>query len=185
MKKYNDTDLREALRRLEAGRPPTEVPADFLAGVMQDIECQKRPRRTRHIALAAIAAAASIALFMVLTTEPQQATDTTSGNTAQYPGARDTLMKKQLVKTVSLPTAHSESASIPDKADSRPTQGGFPVQARRTENEPTTSNDEYLAQLESDLADVRDSCYLAQVERMIADNEELQQLMNELTNHKQ
>ena len=39
--------------------------------------------------------------------------------------------------------------------------------------------------MESDLADVRDSCYLAQVERMIADNEELQRLINEMTNHKQ
>lgn len=39
--------------------------------------------------------------------------------------------------------------------------------------------------MESDLADVRDSCYLAQVERMISDNEELQRLMNEMTNHKQ
>ena len=39
--------------------------------------------------------------------------------------------------------------------------------------------------MESDLADVRDSCYLAQVKRMIADNEELQRLIKEMTNHKQ
>ena len=62
--------------------------------------------------------------------------------------------------------------------------------SRATLSQPTTSNrkdapDDYVAQMESELADVRDSCYLAQVERMIADNEELQRMMDEMTNHKQ
>ena len=45
--------------------------------------------------------------------------------------------------------------------------------------------DDYMAELEKGLADVRDSCYLAQVEHMISDNEELQRLLNEMTNPKQ
>jgi len=75
MKKYNDTDLREALRRREAKRPQTEVPDDFLSNVMQKTEAQQHPRRQDasgnrrpwRIALAALAAAASVALVVMLT----------------------------------------------------------------------------------------------------------------------
>ena len=75
MKTYNDTDLREALRRREAKRPQTEVPDDFLSNVMQKTEAQQHPRRQDasgnrrpwRIALAALAAAASVALVVMLT----------------------------------------------------------------------------------------------------------------------
>ncbi len=39
--------------------------------------------------------------------------------------------------------------------------------------------------MEAELAGVRDSCYLAQVERMVLADEALSQLMNEMTNPKQ
>ena len=40
MNKFNDNDIREALRRSEAKRQPAEVPDDFLASVMGKIETE-------------------------------------------------------------------------------------------------------------------------------------------------
>ena len=185
MKKYNDTDLREALRRREAKRPRTEVPADFLDNVLQDIECQKRPRHTWRMALTALAAAASIALFMILSMQPEAMPEATLSHTVQKLGAKDTLTKEMLTEAVSQPTAPLGRAVSPSRADCQSEPVGLPVRSSRTEKEPTDSLDYYIAQMEAELAGVRDSCYLAQVERMIADNEELQRLINEMTNHKQ
>lgn len=75
MNEWNDSELREALRRREARRPRTEVTEDFVNGVMREIEASEHPgrldasanRRPWRIALAALAAAASIVLVFVWT----------------------------------------------------------------------------------------------------------------------
>jgi len=185
MKKYNDTDLREALLRREAKRPRTEVPADFLDNVLQDIECQKRPRHTWRMALTALAAAASIALFMILSMQPEAMPEATLSHTVQKLGAKDTLTKEMLTEAVSQPTAPLGRAVSPSRADCQSEPVGLPVRSSRTEKEPTDSLDYYIAQMEAELAGVRDSCYLAQVERMVLADEALSQLMNEITSQKQ
>jgi hypothetical protein len=185
MKKYNDTDLREALRRREAKRPRTEVPADFLDNVLQDIECQKHPRHTWRMALTALAAAASIALFMILSMQPEAMPEATLSHTVQKLGAKDTLTKEMLTEAVSQPTAPLGRAVSPSRADCQSEPVGLPVRSSRTEKEPTDSLDYYIAQMEAELAGVRDSCYLAQVERMVLADEALSQLMNEITSQKQ
>ncbi|MBO4772807.1 MAG: hypothetical protein J5595_09760 [Bacteroidales bacterium] len=54
MKKQNDNDIREALRRKEAKRQPVEVPDDFLESVMGEIEPQpKSIKLWRYVAIAA------------------------------------------------------------------------------------------------------------------------------------
>ena len=185
MNKPNDTDLREALRRREAKRPRTEVPADFLDNVLQDIECQKCPRHTWRMALTALAAAASIALFMILSMQPEAMPEATLSHTVQKLGAKDTLTKEMLTEAVSQPTAPLGRAVSPSRADCQSEPVGLPVRSSRTEKEPTDSLDYYIAQMEAELAGVRDSCYLAQVERMVLADEALSQLMNEITSQKQ
>jgi hypothetical protein len=185
MKTYNDTDLREALRRREAKHPRTEVPAEFLDNVLQDIECQKRPRHTWRMALTALAAAASIALFMILSMQPEAMPEATLSHTVQKLGAKDTLTKEMLTEAVSQPTAPLGRAVSPSRADCQSEPVGLPVRSSRTEKEPTDSLDYYIAQMEAELAGVRDSCYLAQVERMVLADEALSQLMNEITSQKQ
>lgn len=185
MNKPNDTDLREALRRREAKRPRTEVPADFLDNVLQDIECQKRPRHTWRMALTALAAAASIALFMILSMQPEAMPEATLSHTVQKLGAKDTLTKEMLTEAVSQPTAPLGRAVSPSRADCQSEPVGLPVRSSQTEKEPTDSLDYYIAQMEAELAGVRDSCYLAQVERMVLADEALSQLMNEITSQKQ
>ena len=58
MNKFNDNDIREALRRSEAKRQPAEVPGDFLANVMSEIEAEPKTVKIWRW----VAAAACIAL---------------------------------------------------------------------------------------------------------------------------
>ena len=58
MNKFNDNDIREALRRSEAKRQPAEVPGDFLANVMSEIEAESKTVKIWRW----VAAAACIAL---------------------------------------------------------------------------------------------------------------------------
>ena len=64
MKKYNDTDLRKALERTEAKRRPAEVPDDFLANVLDEIESESKPKTIKIWRW--VAAAACIAVVVGL-----------------------------------------------------------------------------------------------------------------------
>ena len=44
MNKFNDSDIREALRRSEKKRPSVEVPGDFLDNIMDEIESEPEPK---------------------------------------------------------------------------------------------------------------------------------------------
>ena len=209
MNKLRDTDLREALRRREAKRPQTEVPDDFLDRVMlevgtidrmmQDTEsegqnAQRRTlRRTRHIVLTALAAAASIALVVLLAWPRQTKQDFTESKVRGSSEESPTFLP---VKSEA-PVAHiaqSEKA-VPTRVrleanelrSSKPSKRKIEAVEVRSASgtRPGIGEDDLIAQLERDLADVRDSCYLAQVERLIADNPDLQQLMYDMTNQKQ
>lgn len=209
MNKLRDTDLREALRRREAKRPQTEVPDDFLDRVMlevgtidrmmQDTEsegqnAQRRTlRRTRHIVLTALAAAASIALVVLLAWPRQTKQDFTESKVRGSSEESPTFLP---VKSEA-PVAHiaqSEKA-VPTRVrleanelrSSKPSKRKLEAVEVRSASgtRPGIGEDDLIAQLERDLADVRDSCYLAQVERLIADNPDLQQLMYDMTNQKQ
>ena len=137
------------------------------------------------MALTALAAAASIALFMILSMQPEAMPEATLSHTVQKLGAKDTLTKEMLTEAVSQPTAPLGRAVSPSRADCQSEPVGLPVRSSRTEKEPTDSLDYYIAQMEAELAGVRDSCYLAQVERMVLADEALSQLMNEITSQKQ
>ena len=62
MNKFNDNDIREALRRSEAKRQPAEVPDDFLANVMGKIEAEAEPEHKTIKLWRWVAAAACIAV---------------------------------------------------------------------------------------------------------------------------
>jgi len=287
MNEWNDSELREALRRREARRPRTEVTEDFVNDVMREIEAREHHRRQeasvkRHlwrIALAALAAAASIVLVVIWTWPVTQSdtsnqiighvqlvnrtrrvaqSDTSNRSNGQSShsighvqnkfgqvqlGNRTKLLTKytrtvtqsdtsnwsngqssysigyvqnnfghvQLVNRTKLLTNSTRTNRQPYKykpssgqvqsvnqtrpisqltRNFQPTHAQLSTNSHVTLSQPTTSDrkdapDDFVAQMESELADVRDSCYLAQVERMIADNEELQRMMDEMTNHKQ
>ncbi len=201
MNKPNDTDLREALRRREARRPRVEVPDDFLSNVMQKTEAQQHPQRQDasghhrpwRIALAALAAAASIALVVMLTRPVTQSVSNIHSTHAQLSSnSRTTFTRltRNFMQTHAQLSTNSRATFTQSSALSQSKVQRLSDKSPRTSGQKSTdfctdNLDDYVAKMESDLADVRDSCYLAQVERMIADNEELQRLINEMTNHKQ
>ena len=62
MKKFNDKDIREALRRKENKRQRAEVPDDFLKNVLDAIEEEKQPKTFKLWRF--VAAAAGLALLI-------------------------------------------------------------------------------------------------------------------------
>ena len=70
MNELKDTDIREALRRREARRTKTELPADFCDNIMQEI-APKPARRPRYAWYAALAVAASVAFALLFVWQKQ------------------------------------------------------------------------------------------------------------------
>ena len=147
MNKPNDTDLREALRRREARRPRVEVPDDFLSNVMQKTEAQQHPqrqdasgnRRPWRIALAALAAAASVALVVMLTrpiTQPSalgQPIECTQSVNRVHSVSQLSALSQSIERTQSVNRARSVRAGrtpSPSRADSQSEQGGLKTSLR-------------------------------------------------------
>lgn len=174
--------LREALRRREAKRPQVEVPADFLDSVMQQVESENpsAKAKTWRTALTPLAIAACT-ITAVLLVWPKR--------DGQEPTAGSPIVRKEQIPSPSSASLHPVTTEIfitPKPVAKNHTEKKRPVSQQTTaQTQRKDESDNYMAELESGLADVRDSCYLAQVERMIADNEELQRLINEMTNQKQ
>ena len=209
MNKLNDTDLREALRRREAKRPQAEVPDGFLDRVMQEVgtidrmmqdaepegqNAQHRTlRRTRRIVLTALAAAASIALVVLLTWPRQTGQDFAGRKVRVSSEESPTFLPVKSEAPVAHTTQSEKAAPTRVRLEANELRSSKPskrkleaVEVRSASGtRPGIGEDDLIAQLERDLADVRDSCYLAQVERLIADNPDLQQLMYDMTNQKQ
>lgn len=174
-------DLRDALRRKESRRPQAEVPADFLNSVMQRVESDAA--QTWRIAASVLVAAACVA-FVALMVWPTK--DNPKFDASRLVICKERIASPQPSDTLAMST-EKHVVAIPAtkvKIKKQAHERHLPPQQPAQMQSPETT-DSYMAELENSLADVRDSCYLAQVERMIADNEELQQLMNEMTNHKQ
>ena len=171
-------DLRAALRRREARRPQAEVPADFLNSVMQQIEPDRTQvkAKTWRIALVtlSIAACTITAVLLVWPKGDEKQSDVS-----------ELIVHKE--RTPSPSPANSQSVTTEKTIVSKPVAKKHVEKTKVSQQDtPHTENvnesDNYMTELENSLADVRDSCYLAQVERMITGNEELQRLMDEMTN---
>lgn len=174
-------DLRDALRRREARRSHAKAPVDFVDNVMQRVE--PGAAQTWRLAASVLVAAACVA-FAVLMVWP--AKDNPKPDASHLVVHKERIASPQSLDTLAMST-EKHIVAIPAtkvKIKKQAHERHLPPQQPAQMQSPETT-DSYMAELENSLADVRDSCYLAQVERMIADNEELQQLMNEMTNHKQ
>ena len=170
MNELKDTDIREALKRREARRTKTEVPADFCDNVMQEI-APKPAHRARYAYIAILAAAACIA-FAVLMTWPKEA--------EQKPVGSELLVRKEETPSPS-PTDQQDTTSqvLPAKAAVR--------QTKRTDRQlveqpnaatATDSLDYYINKIERELAQVDDSLYIERIHRVMQADERLQRIVN-------
>lgn len=187
MSELKDKDLREALRRREARRTKPEVPADFMANVMQEI-APKPARKARYVYIAALAAAACIAfaVLMVWPTEDQQKSDGSTllvqqGQT-HSPKPSDSQSEAVELKASTKETinhVNTESQVLPAKVAVH--------QAKRTDREiveqpntasTTDSLDYYINKIERELASVDDSLYIERIHRVMHADERLQRIVN-------
>ncbi|MBO7496851.1 MAG: hypothetical protein J6T98_09860 [Salinivirgaceae bacterium] len=126
MNKFNDNDIREALRRSEAKRQPAEVPDDFLANVMGKIEAEpehKTIKLWRWVAAAAcIAVVAGIGTAILFADKTIQ----DKGMTARIEADENT--KIQQPTTVKTDTV-TEPTSVPEPKDEAPKQKAKPKPA--------------------------------------------------------
>ena len=170
MNELKDTDIREALKRREARRTKTEVPADFCDNVMQEI-APKPAHRARYAYIAILAAAACIAVA-VLMTWPKEA--------EQKPVGSELLVRKEETPSPS-PTDQQDTTSqvLPAKAAVR--------QTKRTDRQlveqpnaatATDSLDYYINKIERELAQVDDSLYIERIHRVMQADERLQRIVN-------
>ena len=170
MNELKDTDIREALKRREARRTKTEVPADFCDNVMQEI-APKPAHRARYAYIAILAAAACIAVA-VLMTWPKEG--------EQKPVGSELLVRKEETPSPS-PTDQQDTTSqvLPAKAAVR--------QTKRTDRQlveqpnaatATDSLDYYINKIERELAQVDDSLYIERIHRVMQADERLQRIVN-------
>ena len=170
MNELKDTDIREALKRREARRTKTEVPADFCDNVMQEI-APKPAHRARYAYIAILAAAACIAVA-VLMTWPKEG--------EQKPVGSELLVRKEETPSPS-PTDQQDTTSqvLPAKAAVRQTKRtdrqlvGQPNAATATD-----SLDYYINKIERELAQVDDSLYIERIQQVMHADERLQRIVN-------
>ena len=187
MNNLKDNDIREALRRREARRTKLEVPADFMANVMQEI-APKPARKARYAYIAALAAAACIvfAVLMIWPTEDKQKPDESTllvrSHRTHSPKPSDSQSEAVGIKACvheAVNNIGTESRVLPAKVAVH--------QRKRTDiklvEEPNTapatdSLDYYISKIEHELARVDDSLYIERIHRVMHADERLQRIVN-------
>jgi hypothetical protein len=187
MSELKDKDLREALRRREARRTKPEVPADFMANVMQEI-APKPARKPRYAYIAALAAAACI-VFAVLIVWPTEDKQKSDGSTLLVRQERTTSPKSSDCESeaVGLKASTKETINNVD-SESRVLPAKVAVhQAKRTDRElveqrntssASDSLDYYINKIERELASMDDSLYIERIHRVMHADERLQRIVN-------
>lgn len=187
MNKLTDKDLREALRRREARRVKTEVPADFCDNVMQEITT-KPARSPRYAYIAALAAAAciAIAVLMIWPTDGEQKYDG-SALTVRRLRTPSTTPAYSQSDTVGLVAGTKENIKNMDTGSRVLPVKAVVLQAKRTDRElveqPNTASlsdslDFYINKIERELAQMDDSLYIEHIHRVMHADERLQRIVN-------
>ena len=187
MSELKDKDLREALRRREARRTKPEVPADFMANVMQEI-APKPARKARHAYIAALAAAACIvfAVLMIWPTEDKQKPDGSTLLVRSYrthsPNPSDSQSEPVGIKACvheAVNNIGTESRALPAKrAVHQQQRTDIKLVAQQNTAPATDSLDYYISKIEHELARVDDSLYIERIHRVMHADERLQRIVN-------
>lgn len=178
MNKLKDNDLREALHRRESRRVQTTVPPGFLDDVMQSIgQPPSHEGRAKRVALAALAVAASILLAVLITAPdapqekfPPREQPVCSVQTTRLQRSNNPFAACKQVET-SVPAVQRQFLSprhAPRKAVAK---------AQQTSVDSLAA---LITRIEQEMQNIRDSCYQANVERLIRADAHLQRLVNQL-----
>ena len=187
MSELKDKDLREALRRREARRTKPEVPADFMANVMQEI-APKPARKARYAYIAALAAAACIvfAVLMIWPTEGKQKPDESTllvrSHRTRSPKPSDSQSEAVGIKACvheAVNNIGTESRALPAKrAVHQQQKTDIKLVALPNTAPATDSLDYYISKIEHELARVDDSLYIERIHQVMHADERLQRIVN-------
>ena len=175
-----DTDLREALRRKYADTP--QMPADLSERLMKRLETTRETPKRRYwpYITAAMAIAASILLLIVL--YPGQ------GSTEQPP----VIAKKTAVSVDSVIPKHEASSptkiieqtvvaqAIPDKLQTGKAIAREPQKPKADSASAAENLADCIARLEAEMENIDDSVRDARLEKLIAADARLQQMVNRI-----
>ena len=175
-----DTDLREALRRKYADTP--QMPADLSERLMKRLETTRETPKRRYwpYITAAMAIAASILLLIVL--HPGQ------GSTEQPP----VVAKKTAVSVDSVIPKHEASSptkiieqtvvaqAIPDKLQTGKAIAREPQKPKADSASAAENLADCIARLEAEMENIDDSVRDARLEKLIAADARLQQMVNRI-----
>ena len=175
-----DTDLREALRRKYADTP--QMPAEMSERLMKRLETTREAPKRRYwpYITAAMAIAASILLLIVL--HPGQ------GSTEQPP----VVAKKTAVSVDSVLPKHEVSSptkiieqtvvaqAIPDKLQTGKAIAREPQKPKADSASAAENLADCIARLEAEMENIDDSVRDARLEKLIAADARLQQMVNRI-----
>ena len=175
-----DTDLREALRRKYADTP--QMPAEMSERLMKRLETTRETPKRRYwpYITAAMAIAASILLLIVL--HPGQ------GSTEQSP----VVAKKTAVSVDSVIPKHEASSptkiieqtvvaqAIPDKLQTGKAIAREPQKPKADSASAAENLADCIARLEAEMENIDDSVRDARLEKLIAADARLQQMVNRI-----
>ena len=183
MKTHKDTDLREALRRKYANTP--QLPVDFSERLMQrmeESETDKLPRR-RHVWLYATICTIAASILLLLTLPYINKVETT-----EQPVVTQRDVKQSInVKTEKQQHVLQQPQETPVVASNvQPRHSNIAKKHRdATKKEDTLSSSTerlqyYIAKLEAEMKNIDDSVSAAHLEKLIAADYRLQQLVNRI-----
>ena len=182
MKTHKDTDLREALRRKYANTP--QIPADFSERLMKRMEESVSTKKPRHRHVWLYATIGTIAAsFLLLFTLPY----INKVKTKEQPVVTQRHVKQDITMKSEKQLQPQETSIVVSNV--QPKHSNIVRKRHDSAKEDTLSSSSerlqyYIAKLEAEMKNLDDSVREAHLEKLIAADEHLQQLVYSIVNDK-
>ena len=183
MKTYKDTDLREALRRKYANTP--QIPADFSERLMKRMEESVSTKKSRHHHVWLYATIGTIAAsFLLLLTIPY----INKVETKEQPVVTQRHVKQDITMKSEKQLQPQETSIVVSNVQPKHSNIVRKRHDSAKEEDTLSSSSErlqyYIAKLEAEMKNLDDSVKEAHLEKLIAADEHLQQLVYSIVNDK-
>ena len=183
MKTHKDTDLREALRRKYANTP--QIPADFSERLMKRMEesvSAKKPRH-RHVWLYATIGTIAASILLLLTLPYINKV-----KTKEQPVVTQRHVKQDITMKSEKQLQPQETSIVVSNVQPKHSNIVRKRHDSAKEEDTLSSSSErlqyYIAKLEAEMKNLDDSVREAHLEKLIAADEHLQQLVYSIVNDK-
>lgn len=183
MKTYKDTDLREALRRKYSNTP--QIPADFSERLMKRMEDSVSAKKPRHRHVWLYATIGTIAAsFLLLLTIPY----INKVETKEQPVVTQRHVKQDITMKSEKQLQPQETSIVVSNVQPKHSNIVRKRHDSAKEEDTLSSSSErlqyYIAKLETEMKNLDDSVREAHLEKLIAADEHLQQLVYSIVNDK-